>query len=423
MKHRNVIDCLLERGFIDQMTSEDLRKHLEEPRAVYVGFDPTADSLHLGSLIPVMGLAWFQKFGHTPIAIVGGGTGRIGDPSGKSIERPLLSDETLEHNVRALDRFFQSIFPPVAPRPIVLNNNDWLGSFTLIGFLRDVAKLFRVGPMLAKESVRARLQSEEGLSFTEFSYQVLQAYDFVHLQQKFNVTVQMGASDQWGNITAGIEYNRKVGGDPIYGLTFPLLTRSDGKKFGKSEEGAIWLSGDRLSPYQFYQYLIRLPDADVIRMLKMLTFLDMEEISQIEESMQRADYEPNSAQKRLASEVVLFVHGEEGLQAALRVTEGLLPGSETQLNAEVLKEISVDMPHVQLSLVEIVGQRYVDLLAKVGLASSKSEAIRLVKNGGAYLNNQKVQDPAHVLSQQDVIDGSFILLRIGKKKHLLISVS
>ncbi|MDP1607929.1 MAG: tyrosine--tRNA ligase [Chlamydiales bacterium] len=423
MKHLNVIDCLQERGFIDQMTSDDLRKHLEEPRAVYVGFDPTADSLHLGSLIPVMGLAWFQKFGHTPIAIVGGGTGRIGDPSGKSIERPLLSDETLEHNVRSLDRFFQSIFPPVAPRPIVLNNNDWLGSFTLIGFLRDVAKLFRVGPMLGKESVRARLQSEEGLSFTEFSYQVLQAYDFVHLQQKFNVTVQMGASDQWGNITAGIEYNRKVGGDPIYGLTFPLLTRSDGKKFGKSEEGAIWLSADRLSPYQFYQYLIRLPDADVIRMLKMLTFLDMEEISQIEKSMQRADYEPNSAQKRLASEVVLFVHGEEGLEAALRVTEGLFTGSEAELNAEVLKEISADMPHVQLSLVEVVGQKYVDLLAKVGLASSKSEAVRLVKNGGAYLNDQKVQDPAHVLSQQDVIDGSFILLRIGKKNRLLISVS
>ncbi len=420
--HKNVIDCLLERGFIDQMTSDDLREHVSSPRKVYVGFDPTADSLHLGNLIPVMGLAWFQKFGHTPIAIVGGGTGRIGDPSGKNLERPLLSDEKLEHNVRCLDRFFQSIFPSAGPRPIVLNNNEWLGRFTLIDFLRDVAKLFRVGPMLAKESVRARLQSEEGLSFTEFSYQVLQAYDFVHLHREFGVTIQMGASDQWGNITAGTEYNRKLGGETIYGVTFPLLTRSDGKKFGKSEEGAIWLSADKLSPYQFYQHLIRMPDADVIRMLKVLTFLDMDEIARIEKSMQEPGYEPNAAQKRLATEVTRFVHGEEGVQAALRVTEGLLPGSEAQLSADVLKEIAADMPYVQLGLSEVLGQKCADLLVKVGLVSSKSEAGRLVKNGGAYLNNQKVQDPAYLLSSEDLIDGSFLLLSAGKKNRLLISI-
>lgn len=420
--HKNVIDCLLERGFIDQMTSDDLREHVNTPRKVYVGFDPTADSLHLGNLIPVMGLAWFQKFGHTPVAIVGGGTGRIGDPSGKSLERPLLSDETLEHNVCCLDQFFQAIFPSVAPRPIVLNNNEWLSRFSLIGFLRDVAKLFRVGPMLSKESVRARLQSEEGLSFTEFSYQVLQAYDFVHLNKEYGVTIQMGASDQWGNITAGTEYNRKIGGETIYGLTFPLLTRSDGKKFGKSEEGAIWLSSDKLSPYQFYQHLIRMPDADVIRMLKVLTFLDMAEIAQIERSMQEPGYEPNAAQKRLALEVTRFVHGEEGLQAALRVTEGLLPGLEAQLSGDVLKEIAADMPHVQLSFSEVIGQKYADLLVKVGLVSSKSEVVRLVKNGGAYLNHQKIHDPAHIFSSKDLIDGSFLLLRAGKKNPLLISL-
>lgn len=420
--HQNVIDCLLERGFIDQMTSEDLRDHLKNPRKVYVGFDPTADSLHLGNLIPVMGLAWFQKFGHTPVAIVGGATGRIGDPSGKSSERPFLSDEVLEHNVRCLDRFFQSIFPSSDPRPIVLNNNEWFASFTLIDFLRDVAKLFRVGPMLAKESVRARLQSEEGLSFTEFSYQVLQGYDFVHLHKHHNVTIQMGASDQWGNITAGIEYNRKLGGDSLFGVTFPLLTRSDGKKFGKSEGGAIWLSAEKLSPYQFYQYLIRLPDADVIRMLKVLTFLDLQEINRIEASMQNPNYEPNTAQKILASEVTRFVHGEEALQTALRVTESILPGSNATLSAAALQEIAKDMPNVQLPLSEVLNQKYVDLLVKVGLSPSKSEAIRLIKNGGAYLNNQKVQDPTLILSHHDLIEKTFVLLSAGKKNRLLISI-
>lgn len=420
--HKNVIDCLLERGFIDQMTSEDLREHLNAPRKVYVGFDPTADSLHLGNLISVIGLSWFQKFGHTPVAIVGGGTGRIGDPSGKSIERPLLSDEALENNVRCIDRFFQSIFPLSSPRPMVLNNNEWLSRFSLIDFLRDVAKLFRVGPMLAKESVKARLQSEEGLSFTEFSYQVLQAYDFAYLHREYGVTVQMGGSDQWGNITAGTEYNRKLGAETIYGLTFPLLTRSDGKKFGKSEEGAVWLSAEKLSPYRFYQYLIRIPDADVVRMFKVLTFLDMEEISRIEESMVQPGYEPNAAQKRLALEVTRFVHGEEGLEAALRVTEGLAPGASAQLSGEVLKEISADMPHVELASGEVLGQKYADVLAKAGLVSSKSEAVRLVKGGGAYLNNQKIQDPAYIFSSQDLIDGSLFLLSAGKKNRLLVSL-
>lgn len=420
--HKHVIDCLEERGFIDQMTSEGLREHLMEPRKVYVGFDPTADSLHLGNLIPIMGLAWFQKFGHTPVAIVGGGTGRIGDPSGKSLERPLLSDEVLEHNIRQMDKFFHSIFPSVSPRPIVLNNNEWLSRFALIDFLRDVGKVFRVGPMLAKESVRARFQSEEGLSFTEFSYQILQAYDFAYLHREYGITIQMGASDQWGNITAGTEYNRKLGRETIYGLTFPLLTRSDGKKFGKSEEGAVWLSGEKLSPYQFYQYLVRLPDADVIRMLKILTFLDMKEIFSIEKSMQESDYEPNTAQKRLALEVTRFVHDEDGLQAALRATEALLPGSDSKLSGDVLRQAAADMPHTELILSEVIGQKYVDLLVKVGLTPSKSEAIRLVKNGGAYLNNQKVQDLTYVFSPQDLIDSAFLLLSVGKKNRLLISI-
>ncbi len=414
---KNVIDVLAERGFIDQMTHPELRDRVERPIKVYAGFDPTADSLHLGNLVPIMGLAWFQKMGHTPFAILGGATGLIGDPSGKSSERNLLDQKTLEHNVGCLGTFFKKILDfPSGPRPVILNNNDWLGRFSLVDFLRDVGKQFRIGPMMAKEMVRTRLQSEEGMSFTEFSYQLLQGYDFHYLCREHGVTLQMGASDQWGNITAGTEYNRKVGGETLYGLTFPLLTRSDGKKFGKSEEGAIWLSSEKLSPYQFYQYLVRVSDADVIKLLKMLTFLSMDEIREIEAEMDV----PNRAQKRLAEEVTRFVHGEEGLQAALRVTEGMAPGSEAKLNAHVLKELAGDMPSAELPLSEIVGHKYVDIAVRVGLVTSKTEASKLIKNGGAYLNNERIEDPAMIISSSNLIEGTFLLFSAGKKKRLLI---
>ncbi len=416
---KNVVDVLIERGFVDQMTHEELRDRLERPIRVYVGFDPTADSLHLGNLVPIMGLAWFQKFGHTPVAILGGATGLIGDPSGKSIERNLLDEKTLAHNVRCLEAFFKKILHfPDGPKPVILNNNSWLGAFSLIDFLRDVGKHFRIGPMMAKEMVRTRLQSEEGMSFTEFSYQLLQGYDFYYLCKEHGVTLQMGASDQWGNITAGTEFNRKLGGETLYGLTFPLLTRSDGKKFGKTEEGAIWLSAEKLSPYQFYQYLIRVPDADVVKLLKMLTFLSMDEIGIIEKGMDV----PNSAQKRLAEEVTRFVHGEEGLAIALKVTEGMAPGSEATLSGEMLKELADDMPSMELSMEEVVGQKFVDVALKAGLISSKSEGAKLIKNGGAYLNNERIADPAFCISSSDVIDRSFLLLSSGKKKRFLIKI-
>lgn len=420
---QNVIDALTERGFIDQMTSSDLREHASKPLKIYLGFDPTADSLHLGSLVGIVALAWFQKFGHTPYALIGGSTGRIGDPSGKSAERPLLSDKELAHNVASLTRFLQEILSfPHGPKPVVLNNDDWLGKFSLIDFLRDVGKHFRVGPMLAKESVRARLESEEGMSFTEFSYQLLQGYDFHHLNQRFGVTLQLGGSDQWGNITAGTEFNRKVKGDQIYGLTFPLLTRSDGKKFGKSEEGAIWLSAEKLSPYRFFQYLFRVPDADVIRLMKMLTFMDLTEIRGIEQSMGRSDYEPNSAQKKLAEEVTRFVHGEEGVAAALRVTAGIQPGAEAKLSSEVLKEIAADMPHAFLPYEEVAGKKWIDIAVKIGFLPSKSEGVRLVKNGGAYLNNERIDDPAFEIDQSHLIDGVYLLLSSGKKKKILLQI-
>ncbi len=415
---KNVVSTLLARGFIDQITSDELKKHVETPISVYVGFDPTADSLHLGNLVGIMALSWFEKFGHTPVAILGGATGRIGDPSGKSTERPLLDEKTLHYNVDRLRDFLQKILPSCK----VLNNEDWLGKMSLIDFLRDVGKHFRVGPMLAKESVKTRIHSEEGMSFTEFSYQTLQGYDFYYLNLHHHVTLQMGGSDQWGNITAGIDFNRKLGGRPIYGLTFPLIVRSDGKKFGKSEEGAIWLSEDRLSPYQMYQYLFGIPDADVIRLLKMLSFLELSEIEKIEESMKSKEYLPNTAQKRLAEEVVLFVHGQKGLDAALRVTKGAAPGTETRLDGALLKELAKDMPGAILSYSEVMGQKLVDVLVKLSLSPSKSEASRLIKNGGAYLNNERIDDAALLLEEAHLIDGKYLVLSVGKKKRFLLTV-
>jgi len=411
---KNVIEALLQRGFIDQITSEQLRAHVAKPIRLYIGFDPTADSLHLGNLLGIVALAWFQKFGHTPFAVLGGATGRIGDPSGKSVERPFLDEETLNYNATRIEKFLKKILPG----SVIVNNDTWLSPFSLIQFLRDVGKQFRVGQMIGKESVRARLQSEEGMSFTEFSYQVLQAYDFYHLHLKHGVSLQLGGSDQWGNITAGIELNRKLGGTPIYGMTFPLLTRSDGKKFGKSEEGAIWLSSDKLSPYHFYQYLIRIPDADVIRMLRMLTFLDLEEIQQIESEMKEG-----SAQRRLAAEVTRFVHGEEGLRAAEQVTQGIAPGSEATLSAAALKKLAADMTSIHLPLAEIVGQKFVDVALRIGLVPSKAEAARLIKNGGAYFNNERIEDSAFVFTAQNLIEGECLLLSAGKKKRILILVS
>ncbi len=412
---KNVIDTLVERGFIDQMTHQELRERVGKPIKAYVGFDPTADSLHLGNLVGIMGLAWFQRFGHVPVVVLGGATGLIGDPSGKSAERPLLDEGVLKHNVGKLKDFFQKILDA----PVILNNNDWLGKMSLVEFLRDVGKNFRVGPMMSKEMVRTRLESDEGMSFTEFSYQCLQGYDFYYLCREHGVTLQMGGSDQWGNITAGTELNRKLGGETLFGLTFPLLTRSDGKKFGKTEEGAIWLSAEKLSPYQFYQYLVRVADADVIKLLKMLTFLEMAEIREIEAGM----HVPNSAQKRLAEEVTRFVHGEEGLQAALKVTEGMAPGSQANLSASVLEELAADMPNTELALSEVVGQKYVDIAVKVGLVTSKTEGSKLIKNGGAYLNNERIADPALAISSNDLIDGAYLLFSAGKKKRMLIRIS
>jgi len=420
----NIIDTLQERGFIEAMTSEELRQQAEKPLKVYCGFDPTSDSLHLGNMVAIMGLAWFQRHGHTPVVIVGGATGMIGDPSGRSSERNLLDEDSIQRNLQGIRKNIETVLAANGggPSPIILNNYDWFKDFPFIAFLRDVGKFFRLGPMLAKDSVRNRLNTEEGMSFTEFSYQLLQGYDFLHLFRDYGVTVQLGGSDQWGNITAGIDLIKKVTGESVGGLTFPLLTRSDGQKFGKSEKGAIWLSPEKLSAYEFYQYIVRVADADVIALMRLLTFMEMAEIRHYEQQMSRPDYVPNTAQKRLAEEITRIVHGEEGLKTALRVTAGAAPGSQTTLNAELLNSLAQDMPSESFTSSELLNTKLIDLIVKVGLQPSKSEARRLIRNGGFYLNNEQVKDENFLVASEHFVEGRFLLLAVGKKNKVLVKI-
>lgn len=420
---KTIIDVLKERGFIDALTSDDIYEVTKEPILIYCGFDPTSDSLHLGNLVSIMGLAWFQKFGHTPVAIVGGATGMIGDPSGKSHERNLLDESTLTKNLEGITQNLKQILNfECSNKPLILNNFDWFKNYSFIDFLREIGKHFRVSSMLAKDAVKSRITSEEGISYTEFSYQLLQSYDFLYLFQKYGVKLQLGGSDQWGNITAGTELVRKVLGKSVYGATFPLLTRSDGKKFGKSEKGAIWLSAEKLSPYEFYQHLIRTTDEDVIKLLRMLTFLPMEEIHAIESSMKESNYIPNTAQKKLAEEVTRIVHGEENLIKAIHVTKAAAPGAETSLDSETLMAISKDFPTIHLKKEEILNESYITILLKSNLANSRGAARRLIEGGGVYLNNQKITNPNEIFQMENLIDEKMFLLSLGKKNKLLINV-
>ena len=325
-----LIQELTQRGLIEGATSDRIADMLKQdtPLSVYCGFDPTADCLHLGHLVPIVGLAWFRKYGHKTVALVGGATGLIGDPSGKSTERVLLGASQLEINVKGVKQVLDSILSRTTGVYDVIhaNNQDWFESIGCLEFLRDIGKHFRVGTMVSRESVRARLASEEGLSFTEFAYQLLQAYDFYRLFKNYGVTLQLGGSDQWGNITAGIDFIRRLAGEEAFGMTFPLLLKSDGKKFGKSESGAIWLSESKLSVYDFYQYLLRTSDEDVIKLLKILTFVDLDVIESLQKGMSSSGYVPHTAQKLFADEITKFVHGEEALIRAKEITQRAKPG-------------------------------------------------------------------------------------------------
>lgn len=427
-----VLDVLRSRGLFDAATATDdvLRPLLSSPVGVYIGFDPTADSLHLGNLLAIITLAWFQRLGHRVVALLGGATGKVGDPSGKSVERPVLSEETIHQNLIGIEANLRQILDRSAndildaggsPGSVtVVNNHDWVGQMSFLDFLRDIGKHARVNTMLNKDSVRSRLKTEDGMSFTEFTYQLLQAYDFLHLSEHHDVSFQLGGSDQWGNITAGTELTRKLRGRTVHGVTFPLLTTSDGRKFGKSEKGAVWLTAEKLSPYEFYQFLFRTPDDDVITFLKRLTFLPLEEIDVIEMSMKSTDYVANTAQRRLAEEVTRIVHGNEGVQSALAATLAAAPGSKAVLSAQTLEAIAADMPSVSMLRNDVVGKSIVDIIVKGGLQKSKGEARRLIKNGGAYINNQKIPDAALTVEESDLIDGRLILLSAGKKNKLLV---
>ncbi|HXF29486.1 MAG TPA: tyrosine--tRNA ligase, partial [Chlamydiales bacterium] len=292
--------------------------------------------------------------------------------------------------------------------------------FTMLDFLRDVGKHFRLGVMLGKDMVRQRLESDDGMSYTEFSYQILQGYDFLHLFREYNVTCELGGSDQWGNIIAGCELVRKLTSQQVHGVTFPLLTKADGQKFGKSEKGAIWLSPEKLSPYEFYQYLFRTDDRDVIKLLRMLTFLDMSEIREIEQSMKRTDYVANQAQKILAKQVTELVHGEDGVAKALKATASVMPGKVSQVSAEELRQLSKEVPTVKMAKSECEGHKIVDVIAASQLMPSKGEVRRLIKNGGLFLNNNKVEDEAAIISPQDTVEGQFLLFALGKKNKAII---
>jgi tyrosyl-tRNA synthetase len=421
----DIYDDLEWRGLIHQSTDpEKLPQWLGSgSRTVYAGFDPTADSLHVGHLLPLMCLRRFQRFGHRPIAIVGGATGMVGDPSGKSEERNLLSRETLVANVAAVERQMQSILSfdgDSAAR--LVNNYDWMSRFSYLDFLRDVGKNFPVNVMLAKDSVRQRLErSDSGLTYTEFSYMLLQAYDFVHLYDEFGCELQIGGSDQWGNITAGIDLARRMRAVQLYGITFPLLTKSDGTKMGKTESGAVWLSPKRTSPYLFYQFWVNLDDADVGKCLRYFTELNREQIEELDR-LRATQPERRDSQRALAGEVTRIVHGEDGLLVAQRATEIFFGAEIGQLSDVQLDTIFADVPSRALPRARIEGSglNVVDALVESGLAKTKSEARRTITQGGAYVNNRRVDSPDVQLGVQQLASETVMVLRSGKRNYALL---
>jgi tyrosyl-tRNA synthetase len=422
----DIIAELRWRGLIHQSTDETQLTAwlLENSRTLYAGFDPTADSLHVGHLMAVMILRRFQQAGHRPIALVGGATGMIGDPSGKSEERNLLSVETLRANVLAIERQLRQFldFDAAANAAVLVNNYDWMNKFSYLDFLRDIGKNFPVNVMLAKDSVKARLErTDSGLSYTEFSYMLLQAYDFVHLHDTQGCELQVGGSDQWGNVTAGIDLARRMRGVHLHGMTCPLLTKSDGSKMGKTEGGAVWLSPARTSPYAFYQYWINVDDADAGKCLRFLTELDQREIDLLD--IARVNHpERRDSQRRLAEAITQLVHGEAGLAAAQRATEIFFGAEIAELNDAQLNEIFADVPSKQLSRERLSGEglNIVEALVEAGLAKSKGEARRTVDQGGAYINNRPVVGHTAQLTAENLASETAMVLRSGKKRYALL---
>ena len=420
----SVFDEFKWRGLLHSFTEGTPEVLAKEKVTVYIGFDPTSDSLQVGNLLALMGLARMQRFGHSPIVLAGGGTGMIGDPSGKTNERQLLSLEEVRANVQGvLPQLRRFVDFDVKSNPArVVNNADWLTTIPMMNFLRDVGKHFTVNYMMAKDSVKSRLEREDGISYAEFSYMLLQAYDFLQLFDNYGCTMQSGGSDQWGNIVAGVELIRRVRGKRAYGLVYPLITNADGTKLGKTEKGTIWLDARRTSPYRFYQFWFNCDDADAINNLKYFTWLTREEIADLEDKL-AAHPERREAQRALAREVTRLVHGEDALAKAEQASRVLFGGEIAGLGADEIADIFADVPSsdVPKSALEGAGKPLADLLVDTGLTRSKGEARRLIKNGGVYVNNAKASGDAAV-TLGDAIDGAFVVLRKGKKTYHLVRV-
>lgn len=400
-----IFSDLSARGLIQESTP-GFEDFLKVPRYVYAGFDLTADALHLGNLLILVTLLRFQQYGHRPIVLLGGATTKIGDPEGKDRERPLLSLETIASNKEKIRSFLKSI---LGEELIFVDNSSWFDQMTVADYLRDIGRFFRLGTMLSRDSVRLRMQSQEGMSYTEFSYPLLQGYDFFHLRKTYGPLIQIGGSDQWGNMVSGVEFSRRMGLQDLAVMTVPLILRKDGKKFGKSEEGAIYLSKERTSAYHFYQYLWNLPDDDVTPVLKKFTRLSIEEIEALE-GMER--------QKKLAEQLTLWIHGQEGLANALRLTEVAFSG--TVATKQECDEIFYSFPHATVLKESWLGKSLVELLAYVHFISSKSEGVRAIQQGGIRFSGKKVEDPKFIINKEHLIGDTYLFVQQGKKEKIII---
>ena len=418
---KTILDELQWRDLVFDFTEHIPTLVRDEKISLYNGFDPTADSLHVGNLLPLMALARFQRFGHTPIALAGGGTGMIGDPSGRSSERNLLTPDQLQHNLSKIRGQLAMLLDfEVKSNPAKLvNNADWLEKINLIDFLRDIGKQFSVNAMLQKDSVKGRM--EGGISYTEFSYMLLQSYDFLHLYKEHNCVLQTGGSDQWGNITAGTDLIRREGGR-AHALVYHLITKADGSKFGKTAGGSVWLDAEKTSPFRFYQFWINAADSEALSYLKKFTFLDEETINEIKAAHAEAPHK-RAAQIRLAEEVTKMVHGETALSKAQKATGVLFGGSIDGLGAAEISDIFAEVSSTEISGHEMDGGKsIVEVLAESGVASGKKDAKRSIDGGGIYVNNIKSTGTDQTLSRADAIEGKFIVLRKGKKKYHLIKI-
>jgi tyrosyl-tRNA synthetase len=412
------------RGLIHDHTEEVPAILAQEKITLYNGFDPTADSLHVGHLVPMVALARMQRFGHTPIALAGGGTGMVGDPSGRSAERNLLTNDEVDANVAAIEQQLRVLLDfEVRSNPArVVNNALWLRKLGMIEFLRDVGKHFTINQMLNRDSVKSRLEREDGLSYTEFSYMLLQAYDYLHLHESADCRLQTGGSDQWGNILSGVTLIRKRLGKTVSGLVYPLITRADGTKFGKSADGdSIWLSAARTSPYRFYQFFINFEDAKVDEGLRFYTFLSRDDIAELAHATQERPHE-RAAQKRLAAEVTRMVHGDTALARAEQASAVLFGGALDGLGSADSADIFADVPATTLPRTTLDGDGLplTDLLVTTGLASSKGDARRAIQGGGINRNNERIADPGHAVKSADAIEGQFIVLRKGRREYHLV---